>query len=147
MTDTQTQFVYKILKSENYDGDSLNLTLDLGFELVLYRKCRLFGVDTPEMRDPRPDYRAAAEVAKKRVALFMDAAIATGDCYFVSEEYAGKFGRALGDVLHIAATTRFSLRDELIKGNMGVPYHGENKSEIAKLHAENIRKLKEAGRI
>lgn len=58
---------FKILEFSNYDGDSFDLTLDLGFNLVIHRKCRLEGADTPELRDKRPDYKAAAYLARDKV--------------------------------------------------------------------------------
>ena len=41
---------YRIRDFENYDGDSFDLSLDLGFEIVVHKGCRLMGVDTPELR-------------------------------------------------------------------------------------------------
>lgn len=141
-------YTYKILDCQNYDGDSLNLTLDMGFHLQIYRKCRLYAVDTPELRSKDTDHILAARLAKDFVSDFVAGAIDDGSAYFVSEQYLGKFGRTLGNVLRIEDSVITSnLRDQLLDKKLGVPYYGESKLEIADLHAANIRWLKEQRRI
>ena len=133
-------YAFRILDAANWDGDSFNLSLDLGFNMVIHRKCRLHGCDTPELNDKREDFRSAARIAKSYVAGFIELAVTDGGV-FVSENYVGKFGRPLGDIL----VGDVSLRAELIQLNLGVPYAGENKSEIQHLHLANIDALKERG--
>lgn len=131
-------YTYPILEAENYDGDSMNLTLDLGFGLVIHKKCRLHGVDTPELRDKRSDFQKAAKLAKTYVRAFLQ----LESLFFVSENYTGKFGRPLGDIVRISDDgLQLSLRAELIKSSLGVPYHGQAKAELEGAHRANIKKL------
>lgn len=135
---------FRILEFSNYDGDSFDLTLDLGFDLVIHRKCRLAAVDTPELRGGTDDSKAAARLARDQARGFVSDAMDTGFADFLSETYTGKFGRPLGDIVdHTGA----SLRAWLLLKNLAVPYDGEAKSEIQALHDANIAALKARGEI
>ena len=136
---------YKILGSDNYDGDSFDLSLDLGFNLTIYRKCRIHGVDTPEIRGGTSRTKAAAYLARSRARDFVTYAMIHGGAEFVSETYTGKFGRPLGDI--VRTSDGKSLREWLIENHLGVPYNGEAKRMIAGLHAANLEKLLKSGEI
>lgn len=131
---------YPIRAASFYDGDSMDLTLDLGFALVLHRKCRLQGVDTPELRGGTEASRAAGRLARDVAQAFVASA---GDAAFVSETWTGKFGRPLGDI----ETSAGSLREKLIEGRYAVPYHGGAKADVAELHAENLAALVARGEL
>ena len=135
---------YKVTDFDNYDGDSFNLTIDLGFDLVYHIKARLEGVDTPEIRGGTATSKAAAQVAKDHVRSFAEAAMEAGELYFVSETYRGKFGRPLGDLQNGEG---MSLREDLIDKNMGVPYEGQAKALVQALHVKNYKALIEQGLI
>ena len=135
---------FKIITFENYDGDSFDLTLDLGFDLVTHRKCRIDGVDTPELRGGTDDSKAAAKVARDMAHLFVgEGLVKEEDVVFVSENYTGKYGRPLGDI----EVNGQSLREYLIERNYGVPYHGQAKASVQSLHDANLAVLKERGEI
>ena len=137
------QYLYKVIDFSNYDGDSMDLSLDLGFNLTIHRKCRMFGIDTPELRGGTAISKAAGYLAKEIFADWCIKAMEDG-LYFASENYSGKFGRPLGDMLNASGE---SLREYLIKNNYGVPYHGQAKAEIQALHDANYAILKERGEI
>ena len=137
-------YVYKIKEFSNYDGDSFDLSLDLGFDLVLHEKCRIYGVDTPELRggtdrSKRAGY-LARDFARDLVSLWMQ----EGGAFFVSENYAGKFGRPLGDIQDAEGR---SLRTSLIANNLGVEYHGGSKAAIEFAHEGNFLVLEAEGKI
>jgi len=138
-------FRYPIRECENYDGDSFNLTLDLGFGLVLHRKCRLEGADTPELSGGTPRSKAAGRLARDKARRFVAMAMADEGAVFVSETYTGKFGRPLGDFVRVSDGK--SLREFLFDGNYAVPYWGGAKQDIAPLHAANEALLVKRGEI
>ena len=139
-------YLYKILEFDNYDGDSFDLTLDLGFDIILHKKCRLYGADTAELRDKRTDFKAMAYMAKEFVAdEVQDELTNNRKVYFQSENYVGKFGRPLGDIKFGEA--RVSLRQMLIDRHLAVPYEGQNKKEIEIYHKSNIEKLRALGKL
>ena len=130
-------FIYRILDFSNYDGDSIDLTLDLGFDLVIHIKSRLLGVDTPELRGGTPQSKAAGQLAKKEVHRWIQEAMEKG-AYFVSQDYRGKFGRPLGDIVN---SQGHRLTDHLLSSSLAANYHGQNKEEIAEQHRVNLETL------
>ena len=141
------EYKFRICDSVNYDGDSYNLTLDLGFELVIYRKCRMDGADTPELRSGDAQHRAAGELARVKVEAWIEEGLLSGKAWFVSETYTGKYGRPLGDIHRLldASNNVESLRSYLFKNFLAVPYAGQAKSEVAGLHKANIAALQDKG--
>ena len=137
-------YKFKIVEFSNYDGDSFDLTLDLGFDLITHQKCRINGIDTPELRGGTDDSKAAGRLAKQEAHDWVKEAVENGDAWFVSEGYKGKFGRPLGD---IQDKNSISMREYLLGKRLGVKYHGQAKSSIAGEHAANIEYLKSAGLI
>ena len=139
-----SKYQFKILEFSNYDGDSFDLTLDLGFNLITHKKCRINGVDTPELRGGTDIQKKAGNLAKNVAHDWARSAMEGGGAYFASEGYKGKFGRPLGDIVNGAGD---SMRDFLIRNHYGVPYHGQAKREVADLHEINLQILKDRGEI
>jgi len=132
------EFKFPIINFVNYDGDSFNLTLDLGFGLITHQKVRLEGVDTPEMRGGSDISKAAAKLAQQQANQFVWEALEDG-AYFVSKTYKGKFGKSLGDIV---TGDGDSLVEYLIQRHLGVPYHGQPKEEVKAAHLDNFKLLK-----
>ena len=147
--DGKGNYVYEAVEITNYDGDSFRLTVrkrwDFGFGIHVTQEyaiaTRIKGVDTPELRDKRPDFKAAGYLAKAAAANF----VASGKAQFVSMDKPDKYGRALGDfVMPVSGAT---LSEYLLSERLGVPYEGQNKAEVEAAHEENIAWLKEQGRL
>ena len=137
-------YTFKILEFSNYDGDSFDLTLDLGFDLIIHRKVRINGIDTPELRGGTEDSKAAGRLAKRLATEWVQLAIEKGGAYFESQCYTGKFGRPLGDIIN---TDGYSLSNYLEYNRYAVPYEGQAKKDIQYMHDSNIKYLKETGEI
>ena len=136
-------YLYRIKSFDgNYDGDTFKLELDLGYGIFIAASCRLLGADTPEMRGGTDESKAAARLAKKFVHEFISAGITGEGAFFLSHEL-DKYGRPLGDVI----VDNVSLKSLLISESLAVPYFGQNKADVAKLHEENLRVLKNSGKI
>ena len=46
-----TDFSYRVKKvTKIVDGDTIDVLLDMGFDILYQRRVRLFGIDTPESR-------------------------------------------------------------------------------------------------
>ena len=166
-------FEYKVIKIRSmYDGDSVKITalrehvineqnLDFGFGDIIkipeYKiskeidvDCRMYGFDTPELRDRRPMFKAAGYLAKDRAFWWMNHYLQKGGITMISlktskdQEAKGKFGRYLSNFKNIRNET---LKDFLIENYLAVPYHGQNKADIELAHLDNFEKLIEAGLI
>ena len=164
-----SEFKYEVLEILSmYDGDSINVrcvrehtvpetTMDFGFDDIVTSpshivtkiidvNVRMHGYDTPELRDKRPDWKAAAYLARNEARLWVKSKLCgQGLIMITHKDERGKFGRYLANfVSRMDGTT---LKDYLIENYMAVPYHGQNKMEIEKAHEANLVKLKELGRV
>ena len=112
-------FTYTAHVVDVVDGDTLDVTLDLGFRIYHRERIRVYGVNTPERG--QPGYQAA----KDRVAqLCLDR-----DVHVVTHKPADKYGRWLASVAVPDKEGEFTLAVSdlaaiLIGANLGVAYFG-----------------------
>lgn len=87
-------YTYKVLKVNRViDGDTVDVTLDLGFGLSLKQRLRVIGVDTPEMKSSDPTERERAQAAK----VFAEQWLISDGQMVVTTYKDDKYGRILGD--------------------------------------------------
>ena len=83
-------FVYNAILERVIDGDTIDVTLDLGFNVFLKKqRCRLAGIDTPESR--------TRDLAEKKLGLEAKARLTElcGETLKIKSLGRGKFGRIL----------------------------------------------------
>lgn len=118
------------------DGDTVDVDIDLGFDVVLRKqRIRLYGIDTPESRTRDKEEKKYGLYAKQwlKNALGKNAIIRT------KKDGRGKFGRILGefviyDPVYDQETTVNSV---MIRDHIAVEYHGQSKEEIQEQHIKN----------
>ena len=104
------------------DGDTIDVDIDLGFNVVLSnRRVRLMGIDTPESR--------TRDLAEKKLGLeAKDRLIELcGDKLQLLSEGTDKYGRVLG-VPHTSDGK--NICDLLVKEGHAVPYFGGKKTKV-----------------
>lgn len=85
-----TPFVYKAILERVIDGDTIDVTLDLGFDVKLHKqRCRLAGIDTPESRTRNLAEKALGLKAKERLIELCEGPI------MIKSLGKGKYGRIL----------------------------------------------------
>jgi len=60
-------YIYRAKLDRVIDGDTIDVIVDLGFDVTIKRRLRLKGVNTPELRSKDPDERRNALAAKEYV--------------------------------------------------------------------------------
>lgn len=64
---TPAAYVYHATVLSVYDGDTITVMLDMGLGVQKKAKCRLLGIDTPEIRTKSASEKAAAYKARDRL--------------------------------------------------------------------------------
>jgi|TARA_R100001530_G_scaffold136325_1_gene116453 endonuclease YncB( thermonuclease family) len=136
-------YLAKVIKIT--DGDSIRMDVDLGFGCHLLGNdgrgvdIRLHGLDTPEVRTRDRAEKAHGLLAKACV----EEHLKVGETYQIITRERGKFGRYLTTIK--LKGKRGTINDLLLKLFLAVPYHGENRATIRKLHEKNRVKLRQMG--
>ena len=81
------------------DGDTIDVIIDLGFDLYKKERVRIAGVDTPEKRTRDLEEKALGEDATNWLKEQLDGAISGEDDLVIRTELVGgmgKYGRLLG---------------------------------------------------
>lgn len=109
-------YEYKITIDRVVDGDTIEATIDLGFNSFLKESIRLSGVNTPEVFGAKasPEGKVASEYTKNWISV-RQAEI--GYFRYLSEKYNSreKYGRCLGKIEFIHSSGKIDcLNDDLI---------------------------------
>lgn len=98
------------------DGDTIEATVDLGFEVAVRRTFRLDSINAPELHAKDPAVRAKAKAARDRLV----ALLGTGEMTIRSiRDRQEKYGRYLAVILLADGTTA---NDVLVKEHLAEPY-------------------------
>ena len=123
------------------DGDTLDVTIDLGFDLYKKERVRVAGVDTPEKRTKNLEEKALGIEATNWLKEKLEGAIAGDDELSVRTELVGgvgKYGRLLG-WLYIGDEP-LSLNEQMIAEGYAHEYDGGTKN----MDLEALREIRRA---
>ena len=121
------------------DGDTIDVTIDLGFDLHKKERVRVAGVDTPEKRTRDKEEKALGIDATNWLKEKLNSAVSGDDDLIIRTELVGgvgKYGRLLG-WLYIG-DEKVSLNEEMIGEGYAWPYDGGTK----KKDFEELRQLR-----
>jgi micrococcal nuclease len=106
-------YQYRATMVSAYDGDTVTLDVDVGFEVRHRIRCRLYGIDTPELRGiERPEGLAARDWLRERLPVGTELTLRT------IRDRTGKYGRYLAELWHNGE----NINQELIEAGHAVPY-------------------------
>jgi len=123
------------------DGDTVDVVLDLGFDILYKCRVRLYGIDTPESRTRNLDEKARGKMA----GAFLKQAIDNGTQVVIQtklKDSRGKFGRVLGDVV----VDGININQSMIDNYHAAAYFGQSKEAIEAVHDANRTRLIELGK-
>ena len=112
------------------DGDTIDVTIDLGFDLYKKERVRVAGVDTPEKRTRNLEEKALGIDATNWLKKELEDVLSGDDELIVRTELhggVGKYGRLLG-WLYINEDT-VSLNEQMIDEGYAWPYDGGTKQK------------------
>ena len=112
------------------DGDTIDVIIDLGFDLYKKERVRIAGVDTPEKRTRDLEEKALGQDATDWLTDQLDGAISGEDDLVIRTELdggVGKYGRLLG-WLYIGDETE-SINERMIQQGYAWEYDGGTKKK------------------
>ena len=131
--------IYRADITRVVDGDTCDVTLHLGFDILYKGRVRLTGIDTPESR--------TRDLVEKKFGLaskqYFKDWVAQQDYVLVESTEKGKFGRILGRIYNSDMSECYN--DKSIEDHHAVPYNGENKELVEQQHMDNRNWLTEQG--
>jgi micrococcal nuclease len=123
------------------DGDTIDVTIDLGFDLYKKERVRIAGVDTPEKRTRDLEEKALGIDATNWLKGKLEGAVAGDDDLVIRTELVGgvgKYGRLLG-WLYIG-DAELSLNEQMIDEGYAWEYDGGTKQK----NFEELREIRRA---
>jgi micrococcal nuclease len=153
-TQEKCEFVYRVSSLEKVvDGDTIDVTLDLGFDVCTRQRVRLIGIDTPESRTSNTEEKVFGLLSKKKLKEWCLKAIESEkddieiELRCPERDSRGKFGRILAEVWVSEGGQWTNVNKWMCDEGYAVPYVGQNKADVEALHMENREKLRARGDI
>ena len=113
-------FEYNAVLDRVVDGDTVDATIDLGFDTWKKTRIRFYGINAPESRTRDLEEKKKGLAAKERLIEILKA----NDNKFVLKSHGvGKYGRCLGE-LYVETLGEVSVQQTLINEGHGVAYFG-----------------------
>jgi micrococcal nuclease len=133
----QTDFSYRVNKvTKVVDGDTIDVIIDLGFDIMYKSRVRLFGIDTPESR--------TRDLVEKKYGLmskdFLKDKLKNAEKIVIKThkgEETGKFGRILGEIF----CDNVNINQQMCDVGHAVAYYGQSKDDIQEEHLKNRKIL------
>ena len=121
------------------DGDTIDVTIDLGFDLFKKERVRVAGVDTPEKRTRNLEEKALGIDATNWLKKELEDVLAGDDELIVRTELVGgtgKYGRLLGWLY--VGDEELSLNEQMITQGYAHAYDGGTKD----MNLEKLREIR-----
>ena len=131
---------FRVIKVDKVlDGDTIDVTIDLGFDLYKKERVRIAGVDTPEKRTRNLEEKELGIDATNWLKKELEDVLAGDDELIVRTELhggVGKYGRLLG-WLYVGDET-VSLNEQMIEQGYAHAYDGGTKD----MNLEALREIR-----
>ena len=109
---------YKAIVRRVVDGDTMDVTLDLGFDILYNNRIRFYGINTPESRTRDLEEKKLGLAAKDRVKELCP--VGSTVIIKTTKDGRGKYGRILGEIF----VGDMSVNQQLVAEGHAVEYFG-----------------------
>lgn len=145
----ECNYKYRVKALEKVvDGDTIDVSIDLGFDVSTSQRVRLLGIDTPESRTSDAEEKKYGLLSKKMLKEWCLKAVESEKDDIEIEircpeaDSRGKFGRVLGEVWVSENGVWTNVNKWMCDEGFAVPYVGQNKKDVEALHMANREKVK-----
>ena len=111
-------YTYKAKLIRIVDGDTIDAEIDLGFDTIVRKRIRLYGINTPETKTKDIAEKEKGLAAKQRLTELLNSD-------FIVETILnkrGKYGRVLGVVYVIKHDTKMNINETLVSEGHAIKY-------------------------
>jgi micrococcal nuclease len=143
-------FKYRVSSLEKVvDGDTIDVNIDLGFDVCTKQRVRLLGIDTPESRTRDIEEKKFGLLSKKKLKEWCLKAVASEKDDIEIElrcpeaDSRGKFGRVLAEVWVSEEGHWTNVNRWMCEEGYAVPYVGQNKADVEVLHMKNRERVRD----
>ena len=131
---------FRVVKIDRVvDGDTIDVTIDLGFDLYKKERVRIAGVDTPEKRTRDLEEKELGIDATNWLKEKLESTLSGDDQLFIRTELVGgtgKYGRLLGWCY--IGDSELSLNEQMITEGYAWEYDGGTKQK----NFESLREIR-----
>jgi len=152
---THNCYSFKVISIDKIvDGDTIDVTLDLGFSICKSERIRVAGIDTPEKRTRDLEEKELGIDATEWLEYKLEGAISGEDDLVIRTELkggVGKYGRLLGwlyigypkcdDGCNCECHKQKSINEEMIEKGYAWEYDGDTKTKDLE-YLRDIRRSK-----
>jgi len=136
-------YQYKAIITKVIDGDTVDVDIDLGFEVWLRnQRIRLYGIDTPESRTSDKVEKVFGNLAKDKILSFCPVG-AKIVLQTKADDSRGKYGRILGELI----VDDVNVNQYMVDNSYAVEYFGKSKGDIAEEQLRNREIILERGEV
>ena len=123
------------------DGDTVNVIIDLGFDIFTKQRIRLMGIDCEESRTRDPVEKRYGKLAKKTLRSWCNRHNEDTPLQLRCEhkDSRGKFGRVIAELW----IQDVNVNKWLVDNHFAVAYHGQSKEDIHHEHLKNRERVKQ----
>ena len=150
----ECNFKYNVSSLEKVvDGDTIDVVINLGFDVCTKQRVRLLGIDTPESRTRDLEEKKFGLLSKKKLKQWCLKAVESEkddieiQLRCPEADSRGKFGRILAEIWVSEDGEWTNVNKWMCENNYAVPYLGQNKADVEALHLINRQKIIERGEI
>ena len=116
-------YTYRAKLKKVIDGDTVDVYIDLGFDIHYLSRARLFGINTPETRTRNLEEKKAGLIAKEYVEKWFEKN--EGQCVINTiKDEKGKYGRILANIYDIKEESILNV--ELVNLGLAREYDGHS---------------------
>lgn len=114
------EYIYKITVTRVVDGDTIDATVHLGFDITVNKRIRLHGINTPETRTRDKEEKKRGLAAKHRLEQIVHE---QNNVLYLKSMDKGKYGRCLGILFEVDFDDE-SINDMLVSEGHAEIYTG-----------------------
>ena len=115
------EYIAKVVRV--VDGDTVDVDIDLGFDITMRQRIRLMGINTPEIRSSNQVEKAAGLMSHN---FLIETLLEYKNKVKLIIHGEGKYGRPLADI-YVGDDYKINVNNLLISEGYAIPYFGGKK--------------------